>query len=543
METLILGAQLLCTGMMGLYLFNQFNSNKEQSTQTTCETDNRKYEELQNMRKISLKEPLTEKMRPKTEEDIVGQTDAMLALKAALCSKNPQHVIIYGSPGVGKTAASRIALDIAKEQVNSAFRPDAKFIEIDATTLRFDDRSIADPLIGSVHDPIYQGAGQYGNSGVPNPKEGAVTKAHGGVLFIDEIGELHSIQMNKLLKVLEDRKVNLDSVYYNKKDKNIPAHIHDIFQNGLPADFRLIGATTRDKSEIPPALRSRCVEISFQDLQYSHIIEILNKIIKREYIKIEDGVIEKIATYVTNGRDAISILQMAMNRISLLNQEIITITDIKWVIKSGGYTRVKSEKIQSKMHIGRVTGLYVTGLGSGGTVPIKCVVKKLAKGEGSIKVSGIIEEEEIQRVNSSIKRKSMIKSSVDNIITVFKTLFDVKIEDYYIHITFPSNVPADGPSAGIAIFCAIYSALFNQPINSNIAMTGDLSIFGEVEAVGGIPSKIFAAKEAGIKKIFIPQDNMSSTYNEYDDIEVCPVNNIYEVIEEIFTSMVIRKIN
>ncbi|ONI47865.1 hypothetical protein AN643_03810 [Candidatus Epulonipiscioides saccharophilum] len=543
METLILGAQLLCTGMMGLYLFNQFNSNKEQCTQTTCETDNRKYEELQNMRKISLKEPLTEKMRPKGEDDIVGQTDAMLALKAALCSKNPQHVIIYGSPGVGKTAASRIALDIAKAQVNSAFRSDAKFIEIDATTLRFDDRSIADPLIGSVHDPIYQGAGQYGNSGVPNPKEGAVTKAHGGVLFIDEIGELHSIQMNKLLKVLEDRKVNLDSVYYNENDKNIPAHIHDIFQNGLPADFRLIGATTRDKSEIPPALRSRCIEISFQDLQYSHIVEILNKIIKREYIKVEDGVIEKIAQYVTNGRDAISILQMAMNRISLLNQDIITIKDIKWVIKSGGYTRVKAEKIQSKMHIGRVTGLYVTGLGSGGTVPIKCVVKKLDKGEGSIKISGIIEEEEIQRVNSSIKRKSMIKSSVDNIITVFKTLFDVKIEDYYIHITFPSNVPADGPSAGIAMFCAIYSALFNQPINSNIAMTGDLSIFGEVEAVGGIPSKIFAAKESGVKKIFIPQDNMSSTYNEYDDIEVCPVNNIYEVIEEIFTSMVIRKIN
>ena len=73
-----------------------------------------------------------------------------------------------------------------------------------------------------------------------------------GFLFIDEIGELHPIQMNKLLKVLEDRKVFLESAYYSSEDTNIPSHIHDIFQNGLPADFRLVGATTRMPDEIPP---------------------------------------------------------------------------------------------------------------------------------------------------------------------------------------------------------------------------------------------------------------------------------------------------
>ena len=78
-----------------------------------------------------------------------------------------------------------------------------------------------------------------GVAGIPQPKPGAVTKAHGGMLFIDEIGELHPIQMNKLLKVLEDRKVYLESAYYNSEDSNIPMYIHDIFQNGLPADFRL----------------------------------------------------------------------------------------------------------------------------------------------------------------------------------------------------------------------------------------------------------------------------------------------------------------
>ena len=66
--------------------------------------------------------------------------------------------------------------------------------------LRFDERGIADPLIGSVHDPIYQGAGALGVAGIPQPKPGAVTKAHGGILFIDEIGEFHPIEMNKLVK-------------------------------------------------------------------------------------------------------------------------------------------------------------------------------------------------------------------------------------------------------------------------------------------------------------------------------------------------------
>ena len=127
----------------------------------------------------------------------------------------------------------------------------AKFIETDATIMRYDERSIADPLIGSVHDPIYQGAGAYGVAGVPQVKEGAVSKAHGGVLFIDEIGELQTCQINKLLKVLEDRKVMFESAYYSEENKKIPTYIHDVFKNGIPADFRLIGATTRNRKKFP----------------------------------------------------------------------------------------------------------------------------------------------------------------------------------------------------------------------------------------------------------------------------------------------------
>ena len=261
--------QIFFAIVIGLYFWNLLRT--QQGNKTAVDRESRKeIEKLRQLREISLTLPLSEKTRPSSFEEIIGQEEGLKALRAALCSPNPQHVIIYGSQG-GKTAAARLILEEAKANPNSPYKETAKFVEVDATTARFDERGIADPLLGSVHDPIYQGAGPLGMAGIPQPKPGAVTKAHGGILFIDEIGELHPIQMKKLLKVLEDRKVFLESAYYNSEDPNVPSHIHDIFQNGLPADFRLVGATTRMPHEIPPAIRSRCVEVFFRGLRPDEI--------------------------------------------------------------------------------------------------------------------------------------------------------------------------------------------------------------------------------------------------------------------------------
>ncbi len=532
LQGFLLGVQLFFSFVIGIYFLLQLKN--QTSSKTTIHKDaTRQYEKMNALRNISLTEPLTEKMRPKKEEDIIGQEDGLKALKIALCGANPQHILIYGSPGIGKTAAARIALDIAKKSEGSPFKKDARFVEIDATTLRFDERSIADPLIGSVHDPIYQGAGAYGPAGVPQPKPGAVTKAHGGVLFIDEIGELHSVQMNKLLKVLEDRKVFLESSYYIEGDENTPKHIHDVFTNGLPADFRLIGATTRNPQDIPVALRSRCVEIFFKDLSYEHIISIVENVLDKQKINIVSSAKELIAKYCENGRDAINLLQTAHSLVKLEQGEGIEKKDVEWVIQTGKYTPRIDKKVNKGYHIGKINGLAVAGQGQGMVLDIEAVARPTDKESGEVKVTGIIEQEDLHTKHSTIKRKSMASSSIENVLTILKMRYNMDINNYLIHVNFTSGIPIDGPSAGIAIFCALYSALFEKKVSAEIAMTGEVSIQGLVCPVGGVYEKILAAKKAGVKKVIIPKDNMQELLLDIG-IEIVPVETIDEVIKNVF---------
>ena len=333
MNSIIAAVQLFFSIIIGMYFFIKLKS--EGGDQKAIADDNkREAEELLRLRKISLNKPLNEEVRPKNISEIVGQENGIKALMAALCGENPQHILIYGPPGVGKTAASRVALEAAKRSKGTPFGKNAPFVEVDATVMQYDERCIADPLIGSVHDPIYQGAGAYGNDGIPQPKAGAVTKAHGGVLFVDEIGELSQAHINRLLKVLEDRRVMLESSYYSRKNKKIPTYIHDMFQNGLPADFRMIGATTRKPEDIPEAIRSRCIEIHFNALSFEQIYEIVISACKRSSIKTDEGTVKYIAQHSKNGRDAVKILQMLKNLISLEEKESASLSDAKWVVNT-----------------------------------------------------------------------------------------------------------------------------------------------------------------------------------------------------------------
>ncbi|AIC99139.1 Lon protease 2 [Bacillus subtilis] len=525
--------QLFFGIIIGLYFWNLLKNQRTQKV-TIDKESKKEMEQLRKMRAISLSEPLSEKVRPKSFQDIVGQEDGIKALKAALCGPNPQHVIVYGPPGVGKTAAARLVLEEAKKHKQSPFKEQAVFVELDATTARFDERGIADPLIGSVHDPIYQGAGAMGQAGIPQPKQGAVTHAHGGVLFIDEIGELHPIQMNKMLKVLEDRKVFLDSAYYSEENTQIPNHIHDIFQNGLPADFRLIGATTRMPNEIPPAIRSRCLEVFFRELEKDE----LKTVAKTAADKIEKNISEEgldlLTSYTRNGREAVNMIQIAAGMAVTENRKDITIEDIEWVIHSSQLTPKHEQKIGVEPQVGIVNGLAVYGPNSGSLLEIEVSVTA-AQDKGSINITGIAEEESIGSQSKSIRRKSMAKGSVENVLTVLRTM-GMKPSDYDIHINFPGGIPIDGPSAGIAMGAGIFSAIHKIPIDNTVAMTGEISLNGLVKPIGGVIPKIKAAKQSGAKKVIIPYENQQAILKQIDGIEIIAVKTFQEVLDEILVN-------
>ena len=485
--------QIFFAIVIGLYSLNLLKS--QQGSKFAVERESRKESErLRQMRLVRLSEPLAEKTRPANFDEIIGQTEGLKALRAALCGPNPQHVIIYGPPGVGKTAAARLVLEEAKQQPNSPFKEFSKFVEIDATTARFDERGIADPLIGSVHDPIYQGAGPMGMAGIPQPKPGAVTKAHGGILFIDEIGELHPIQMNKLLKVLEDRKVFLESAYYNSEDSNVPSHIHDMFENGLPADFRLVGATTRLPEEIPPAIRSRCLEVFFRPLLPDEVGVIAMNASKKIGYELVLDALEVVKKYATNGREAVNFVQLAAGLALWAKRQSISVEDVEWVVSSEQRTPRPEKKIPPRPQAGLANGLAVYGPNMAMLIEVEVETIPASRGQGKITVTGIIEEEEIGGHARRMRRKSTAVGSVENVITVLRRRLDADPRDYDIHVNFPGGVPVDGPSAGAAMTVAIYSALTGVPVDNKTAMTGEVSIRGQIKPVGGIVAKVAVAR-------------------------------------------------
>ncbi|MBV6712330.1 MULTISPECIES: ATP-dependent protease LonB [Paenibacillus] len=521
--------QVFFAVVIGMYFWNLLRN--QQTNRSAIDRESKKeLEKLRKLRSVSLTKPLAEKTRPSSMQDIVGQKEGLKALKAALCGPNPQHVLIYGPPGVGKTAAARVVLEEAKKNPQSPFRNEAKFTEIDATTARFDERGIADPLIGSVHDPIYQGAGAMGVAGIPQPKPGAVTKAHGGILFIDEIGELHPIQMNKLLKVLEDRKVFLESAYYNSEDNNIPNFIHDIFQNGLPADFRLVGATTRTPNEIPPAIRSRCMEIFFRPLLPEEIGEIAANALAKIGFPANESAIGVVKRYATNGREAVNVIQLAAGLALTDKREEVTAADIEWVVNSSQIQPRPERKIPSEPQVGFVNGLAVYGPNLGTLLELEVIAIPAARpGSGSFNITGVVDEEEMGGGSRTLRRKSMARGSVENVLTVLKRM-GLRTSDYDLHINFPGGTPIDGPSAGIAMATAIASALHQIPVDNKLAMTGEMSIHGKVKPVGGVVAKVEAAFQAGATRVFIPKENWQELFADLPGVEVIAVESVEEVL-------------
>jgi ATP-dependent Lon protease len=486
----------------------------------------KKLADLEKLDQINLSRSVLETLKPTNLGEVVGQDRAVKALLAKIASPFPQHVILYGPPGVGKTTVARLVLEEAKKLPFTPFKEEAPFIEVDGTTLRWDPREVTNPLLGSVHDPIYQGARRdLAEGGVPEPKLGLVTEAHGGVLFIDEIGEMDFMLQNKLLKVLEDKRVIFDSAYYDPNDPNVPKYIKKLFSEGAPADFVLIAATTREASDVSPAIRSRCAEVYFEPLDQGDIRDIVLNAASRLKVNIDSEIPELISEYTIEGRKAAGILAdaygMALYKskgTDLKLEEIkMSRADLLEVFQVGRLSPYVTVRASEKAEIGKVFGLGVSGF-VGSVLEIEAVCFPAAdKGKGHL------------RFNETAG--SMTKDSVFNAASVVRQITGLDMLDFDVHVNVVGGGRIDGPSAGVAITLSIISCLTKRPIPQNIAVTGEVSIQGKIKAVGGVFEKIYGARQAGMIKVFVPKDNEKDLPTDLDDIEAIPVDSVQAIVE------------
>ena len=509
----------------------------EESPGTESPHDKKKREDLEALEQVHLTQSVMELLRPQNFDEIVGQERAVRSLMAKLSSPYPQHLLLYGPPGVGKTTAARLVLEAAKKRAVSPFGENAPFVETDGTTLRWDPRDMTNPLLGSVHDPIYQGAQKsLADSGVPEPKPGLVTDAHGGILFIDEIGEMDEMLQNKLLKVLEDKRAYFESAYYDPDDKRVPPYIRKLFEKGAPADFVLIGATTRDADHINPALRSRCAEIYFEPLTPAHIRTIVENAARRLNVALADGAAQLISEYTIEGRKAINILadaySLALNRLSddeitqIVSRETIppplrvTRDDIYEVAQVSRLYQFGRKKASDTPAVGRVFGLGVAGF-LGSIIEIEAVAFPAAeKGKGTV------------RFNETAG--SMAKDSVFNAASVMRQLTGRDIHDYDIHVNVIGGGNIDGPSAGTAILAAIVSAVTGAAIRQDVAVTGEISLQGEIKPVGGVFEKAYGARQAGISTLIIPWENKKDIPEEHLGLTIHRLKTAEEAFAVLF---------
>ncbi|RGS74122.1 Lon family ATP-dependent protease [Mitsuokella sp. AF21-1AC] len=501
---------------------------KEEKQNAETPQDAKKREKLEQLESIHLTQSVMELLRPQSFSEIVGQERAVKALLSKLSSPYPQHLLLYGPPGVGKTTAARLVLEAAKKKPESPFREDAPFVETDGTVLRWDPREITDPLMGSVHDPIYQGAQKsLADSGVPEPKPGLVTEAHGGILFIDEIGEMDPMLQNKLLKVLEDKRAYFESSYYDPTDPKVPPYIKKLFEEGAPADFVLIGATTRDASHINPALRSRCAEIYFEPLTPKHIEAIVENAAAKLKAHLADGVASLIAEYTIEGRKAINILADAYS-LALEQAADKTAADGLVISKEAVYevaqvsrlSQFVTKKARNTAEIGHIFGLGVAGF-LGSVIEFEAVAfPAREKGKGTV------------RFNETAG--SMAKDSVFNAASVMRQLTGKDIHDYDVHINVIGGGNIDGPSAGTAILACIVSAVTGRRIRQDVAVTGEISLAGRVRPVGGVFEKAYGARQAGIRTLVIPKENEKDIPPDLLGLDIHAVATAEEAFRLIF---------
>ena len=410
--------------------------------------------------------------------------------------------------------------------------------------------SHAGALLGDVrHDPFQSG-------GLETPSHdrveaGAIHKAHGGVLFIDEINTLTPHSQQNLLTALQEGEFPITG----QSERSSGAMVRT---EPVPCRFIMIAAGNVDAMQgMHPALRSRIrgygYEVYMQETmpdteenrqKFIRFVaqEVKNdgKIPHFDRTAIEEIVREARRRSNRKGyltlklRDMGGLIRVAGD---LARQEGADETTADHVLAAKGMARsiegqISDEYIRRSREydltvvkgtaVGRVNGLAVMGSDSGSVLPIMAeVTPTQSKMGGEVIATGLLQEIALE--------------SIKNISAILKKFPDKDIKKMDIHIQFIGTYQGvEGDSASISVATAVISAMENIPVRQDVAMTGSLSVRGNVLPVGGVTYKIEAAAKAGIKKVLIPLSNIDDVLIEEryrEMVEVIPVKTIEEVLE------------
>ncbi|MFA5764080.1 MAG: ATP-dependent protease LonB [archaeon] len=443
---------------------------------------------------------------------------------------------------LGGQMRSRESIDTPKLLINNLGKKIAPFFE--------GTGSRAGALLGDVrHDPL-----QSGGLGTPphlRVEPGMIHRASGGVLFIDEIATLSRKSQQELLSAMQDKKYAITGQSENSSGAMTRT-------DPVPCDFVLVAAGNYpDLDKVHPALRSRIRGYGYEVYMNNDMPDTEENQFKiAQFIAQEvkkDGKIPHFSKEATE-----EIIFEARRRAGRKGKLTLKLRDLGGLVRAAGdiarekqniivqrqdviEAKVSARTLEAQMvdkaietkkdyevyltkgsEVGRVNGLAVFGDGSAGSIiPIEAAVSPPSSKNTS-------------KVIATGKLGEIAKEAVENVSVIFKKISEDKFAKD-IHIQFLQTYEGvEGDSASVSIATAVISAIEKIPIKQNIAMTGSLSVRGEVLPVGGVTSKVSAAVKAGFSEVIVPRSNLQDivlSKEELSKIKIIPVSTLVDVLE------------
>jgi Lon-like ATP-dependent protease len=435
---------------------------------------------------------------------------------------------------------------------SDAVVPNLLINNADVNTAPFEDATgtHAGALLGDVrHDPFQSG-------GMETPSHerveaGAIHKAHKGVLFVDEINTLEIRSQQKLMSAIQEGKFSITG----QSERSSGAMVQT---EPVPCDFIMIAAGNLDAMEnMHPALRNRVKGYGYEVYMDDTIEDTAE--MRRKYARFIAQEVEKDGRLPPFREDAVEeIILEARRRAGRKDHLTLGFRSLGGLVRvAGDIARGEDEEVVTRDHVlrakdrsrsieqqladdiierrkdyelkisegavvGRVNGLAVMGEDSGIMLPVMAeVTPSQSHEEGRVFATG--------------KLQDIAEEAVDNVSAIIKKFSGETIADKDIHIQFvQAHSGVEGDSASITVATAVISAHENVPVAQDIAMTGSLSVRGDVLPVGGVTYKIEAAAKAGCKRVIIPKANEQDVMieEEYKEmIEIIPVSHISEVLD------------